>query len=210
MSTNTAFTILLSELDLVIRENEQRYDQAMQVNRAEIAELAAGQRENLDSMRQQLEILQDLWPKLVGRPVPLALPVSEEGPPIQPIEVARSCLSPAKTLPRGYQTPEREFWLPILTALEEMGGHGPAAQVLHRVEQLMSGRLNELDHSLLDSGEPRWRTAAHWARLSMKKQGFIARNSPRGCWEITDQGRAFLHSEQTKQDMKSQLQLGFF
>jgi len=56
----------------------------------------------------------------------------------------------------------------------------------------MAGTLNEFDLSPLKSGELRWRNTAQWARQKMKDKGLLAGDSPRGIWEITARGRAYL------------------
>ncbi len=97
-------------------------------------------------------------------------------------------------LRRGLRTPEQAYYRPILQALDEAGGSAPMGQVLDRVHQLMQEVLRDVDHQPLasDPGMPRWRNAAQWARNSMVKEGLLKADSPRGIWEITPQGRAWL------------------
>ncbi|MCC7571175.1 winged helix-turn-helix domain-containing protein, partial [Candidatus Micrarchaeota archaeon] len=43
---------------------------------------------------------------------------------------------------------------------------------------------------------PRWRNTAQWARNSMvNEEGFLKKDSPRGIWEISEKGRAFLKEQ---------------
>jgi restriction system protein len=43
---------------------------------------------------------------------------------------------------------------------------------------------------------PRWRNTAQWARNSLREEGLIRDDSPRGIWEITDKGRQWLKAEE--------------
>jgi restriction system protein len=92
---------------------------------------------------------------------------------------------------RGTRTREESFYQPILKVLESFGGSGKVSGVLEKVEQLMKGTLKDVDYVPLtsDPDMPRWRNTGQWARYSMVKEGLLKSNSPRGTWEISDQGR---------------------
>lgn len=96
-------------------------------------------------------------------------------------------------LPRGERTPEKAFVQPILRVLNEMGGRGQAGEVVERVGQVMEPDLREVDYQPLPrDGKPRWQKSAHWARRHMIGEGLLKSDSPRGRWEISDEGRARL------------------
>jgi restriction system protein len=84
--------------------------------------------------------------------------------------------------------------VPILQALVELGGRSNLNPVLDRVYALMKGRLNEHDLTPIASNAamPRWRCTAEWMRNSLREQGMIRGDSPRGIWEITDKGWQYL------------------
>ncbi|HYP56260.1 MAG TPA: winged helix-turn-helix domain-containing protein [Solirubrobacterales bacterium] len=92
----------------------------------------------------------------------------------------------------GTLLPEKEYWIPILEALDERGGRAPAIEAIERVGELMRDRLGEAERGETSTGEIRWRNRTQFARLRMKQQGLIASGSPRGIWEMTDQGRDYL------------------
>jgi len=83
---------------------------------------------------------------------------------------------------------------PILQALAGLGGKGKMADVLDKVLALMKPVLKDVDFQPLasDPETPRWRNAAQWARNTMVQDGLIKSDSPRGTWEMTDAGRAFV------------------
>jgi hypothetical protein len=61
---------------------------------------------------------------------------------------------------------------------------------------MMKHQLNEYDHQLLpsDNSTMRWRNTAQWARNTLRSEGLLRSDSPRGTWEISDDGRAWLES----------------
>lgn len=95
-------------------------------------------------------------------------------------------------LPNGLKTHKSEYRVPILRALVELGGGGTAAEVLDHVYEQMKERLNKYDMSKLRSGEIRWRNTAMFVRNRLKNEGYLRKGSPRGTWEITDEGREYL------------------
>lgn len=99
-------------------------------------------------------------------------------------------------LRKGLRTPTEAYYVPILQALEQMGGTGQTADVLNHVGQIMDGMLKDVDYQPLASNpdNPRWRNAAQWARNSMVLEGLLKADSPRGVWEISDRGREMLNN----------------
>jgi hypothetical protein len=97
-------------------------------------------------------------------------------------------------LARGLRTPEAAFVLPILRAIEELGGSASMQQVLEKVGAAMKDQFKDVDHQSLSSDptRPRWNNTAQWARNTMVQEGLLKKDSPRGTWEITAAGRARL------------------
>ena len=97
-------------------------------------------------------------------------------------------------LARGLRTPESAFVLPILKALEDLGGRAPMNQVLGMVGTMMKDQLQDVDHQPLESepGKPRWYNTAQWARNLMVNSGLLRNDSPRGTWEVTADGSQYL------------------
>jgi len=60
----------------------------------------------------------------------------------------------------------------------------------------MTAAFNSRDLEVLKNGEIRWRNRARFARLRMKERGLLSNESPRGVWEISDIGRAYLKLNQ--------------
>jgi restriction system protein len=119
----------------------------------------------------------------------------------------RTAKSPVRSRQRGKRqprgTPEGAYRVPILEALVELGGKAPVSAVLERVYTKLEGRLQPSDLEFVPSGqEERWRNTAKWARADLKEQGYLAANSPRGIWEITDAGRRYLESLKREQGVQ--------
>ena len=102
-------------------------------------------------------------------------------------------------LQKGQRTPASAYRVPILRALDEMGGRGRMQQVLDRAGAILGATLKDVDYQPLPSEPetPRWRNAARWQRYIMVQEGLLKKDSPRGVWEITDAGRAYLRHHGT-------------
>ena len=112
----------------------------------------------------------------------------------------RSSQSPTrlKRAARGSLLPQAEYELPLLESLLELGGSGPASEVIDRVGSKLNGRLTAADRATLASGDVRWRNRVQFVRIGLVKEGLIARKSPRGTWEITSAGRERLQDWENK------------
>jgi hypothetical protein len=88
----------------------------------------------------------------------------------------------------GTTLPDAEYEIPILEILRDSGGRAPTREVIDALGERLDGRLTEADREPLSSGDIRWRNRAQFARLSLIEQGDMAKGSPRGVWEISEQG----------------------
>lgn len=84
---------------------------------------------------------------------------------------------------------ESAYELPILQIIETHGGRAAAREVLDELGPKLDGQLTEVDRQELASGDVRWRNRAQFVRLRMVEKGDLVKDSPRGMWEISDQGR---------------------
>lgn len=91
--------------------------------------------------------------------------------------------------PVGSLLPEGEYERPILSVLGEHGGSAPAREVVERVGALIEDRLTPLDRETQPNGVKRWESRVQFTRLRMRKAGLIQAGSPRGVWELSEQGR---------------------
>ncbi|MEW6153905.1 MAG: winged helix-turn-helix domain-containing protein [Actinomycetota bacterium] len=94
---------------------------------------------------------------------------------------------------RGSLLPESEYEFPILSYLVECGGRAPASEVVEEIGRRLSERFTPTDWEALNSGDIRWRSRTQFVRLKLIKEGVMAKDAPRGMWEITDLGRTRLN-----------------
>jgi hypothetical protein len=99
---------------------------------------------------------------------------------------------PGPEPPKGERTSQKEFRIPLLEALVEMGGSGKISDICDRVGAKMKNRLMPGDYEKFSGGEVRWENAVAWIRNKLKDEGLLRSDSPRGVWEISDEGRTYL------------------
>lgn len=172
MDTREAFDILLGELRQALKQTKRAVSDASERSDFTAVRAAAERGEVIQQHIAGLKSLQRKWAGLVGERVP----DMKEGKPAPP----------------GESTPGKAFRLPILQALQELGGRGRVKQVHERVYEIMEDQLMDIDKEVLKGGQIRWKKNTDFARYHMVREGLLASGSPRGTWEITDRGREFL------------------
>jgi hypothetical protein len=120
--------------------------------------------------------------------------LDERGVPPRP-DTAEASPKP-KAARQGHKLPQKEFRLPLLATLRDLGGKSPTKIVRERMERKLASQLSDDDYSPVAGGEPRWWNAVCWQRLVLVKQGLLKDDSERGVWELSERGRQFLASRQ--------------
>jgi hypothetical protein len=90
---------------------------------------------------------------------------------------------------RGERTPQQAFQVPILLALDGLGGSGSTQHVVDVVGRNMEGTLTSADLLAVPTGETRWRNTVRWARQHLVNDGFLDPSAPHGTWRLSDDGR---------------------
>jgi hypothetical protein len=172
-NVNVAFELLLEEIESVINELDKEAEKALKNSDYENAKETIEKIIKLTIFREKVKELKKEWGSFL---------------------IPTTTIKTYKKLPRGLRTPEDEFIIPILESIEELGGKAPMSEVLKKVEQKMRNKLNEYDYEELPSepSKKRWENTAQWCRNTLVSEGLLSNNSPRGIWEITDKGRAYL------------------
>jgi len=185
---NTAFEILLEEIEEVFNKLSREGEIAFKVQDFDKAKKLIENSERLKAFREKIKSLQEEWQTIFADQVPKLHRKKEE----------------TGKLKRGLRTPEKDFVKPILEALVEIGGKAEVRTVLDRVYQKMKSVLNEYDiqHLPSDPKQKRWENTAQWARKSLVNKGLLAADSPRGIWEITKQGEFYLNNLSKTADIK--------
>jgi len=114
---------------------------------------------------------------------------------VKPIITPKGAEAEVQKIPAKI-TPQKEYTLPILESLMDMGGKGRIKNVLAKVFEKMKDKLTPDDMQMLPSGkEKRWENRARWEIYRLSKEGLIKRITT-GLLEITDEGRK--HYEELK------------
>jgi hypothetical protein len=82
--------------------------------------------------------------------------------------------------------------LRILEVLDSMGGSGYAPDVVEAVGKLVENQLTGNDWLRNKTGVVRWKNRVAWRRFNLVQIGLLKRDSQRGNWEISDEGRRAL------------------
>jgi hypothetical protein len=93
-----------------------------------------------------------------------------------------------KPLPKK-KLPQKEFRIPLLMTLLELGGSAPVKTIREKMEPLMAARLSAGDFEKVSSGEVRWWNAVCWERNALVKEGLMKATSDRGMWEIGERAK---------------------
>ena len=136
-----------------------------------------------DDFNSVLRRLLGLAEQAVERPARIA-----DDSPARSTRATRGRTRKGSRARKGSLLPEPEYELPILKALVTLGGKAPTSEVVDLVGQALDGRLTDTDRERIGSGDVRWRNRAQFVRLSLIKRGDMKGNSPRGVWELTEQG----------------------
>ena len=138
--------------------------------------------ERRDQLRRQINAIGLALPRNIdSRSSAQSTQANDVSPPQQPRD------------PRPRFTPVHAYWRPTLEALVELGGSAERDSVIRHVGERLNGILTEADKQMLPSGgQIRWENRVAFQRENMKRQGLIRGDSPRGIWEITEEGRNWL------------------
>jgi hypothetical protein len=92
-------------------------------------------------------------------------------------------------VPAGSILAEDQYELPLLRALVDAGGSAPSRDIVDAVGKQLDGRLRDIDREPLKSGAIRWENRIQFVRLKLIERGWMEKDTPRGIWAISDEGR---------------------
>ncbi|HEX7761759.1 MAG TPA: winged helix-turn-helix domain-containing protein [Caulobacteraceae bacterium] len=107
-------------------------------------------------------------------------------------EVGSQFAAPAprkSSRPRGGKMPQREFRMPLLRTLLDLGGAARVSVVRKSIEPRVAPQLGDADYALVSTGDPRWWNAVCWERAAMVREGLLDDRAERGVWRLTEVGR---------------------
>ena len=92
--------------------------------------------------------------------------------------------NPKSDLPH---TKNEVFRSEIIDALIILGGSGTNKEVINILEERMKDKLLPGDFEKTARGMLVWITNVHWERNSMREEGILCSDSPRGTWELSEE-----------------------
>ena len=90
--------------------------------------------------------------------------------------------------PISQKLPQKEFRKPLLEVLYELGGSVRVIDLRPAMRNRMMSAFLPGDLEHVSTGEERWWNATCWERSNLIKEGFLRDDSPRGTWELSEQG----------------------
>ena len=186
---SAALHLLGDSLEAEVQRINTEGSQAMQVGDYDTAQAVIDFAKRLTAFRAKVNDLGEEWLKLEE----LRDKASAE---VQQI-VSKRFFGKSK---KGQITPNLAYCKPLLQVLEEMGGSGKTKAVLDRLGEKMKSVLMPKDYEPHESNakQIRWRNTAQWARNKMvNEDGRMKKDSPRGVWEISPAGSAWLKKNQS-------------
>lgn len=89
----------------------------------------------------------------------------------------------------GVKLPQKAFRDPLLRLLYKLGGSAGLRELQEKLLPSIRDKLGEADFVIVSTGEPRWWNATCWERSELVKEGLLRADSPRGRWELSDEGK---------------------
>jgi hypothetical protein len=180
-----AFERLCEEITLVLGTIEREIADAAEARAFDEVDRLVPRRRQVAALRDDVEALRRRW-ETIGAAIAGG---SGRGP-----------VTPTGRMSRGERTQQSASYRPILAALARRGGAATASEVLDDIEREFADRLTEADLQPLPSKSMvvRWRNTAQWARNTLVEQGLMKRPRRRGLWEISEEGLAWLKSEESR------------
>jgi len=194
---NRAFEMLLEGIDEILNMIRQQTDEHLHAENFDKVKTLAEYAEQLKDFREKVKALQGEW-QTIFRILSEKILTQVQREQLKPTQVRKKRVK--GKLKKGLRTPEEKFIMPILESIIELGGRAKAEDVLERVYDKMKNILNSYDEEPLRSGRnvKRWENTARWAKQKMVEKGLLAKDSPRGIWEITEKGIKYYYEEKKK------------
>jgi hypothetical protein len=140
-----------------------------------------------DVVKRALDALDEAAGRVRSQPQPQAQSQLEA-----PSESAEGAAAPVAAIDEGSsdasKLPQKVFRLPLVETLCALGGFGSTKQIRDLMLAKMAPLLTAPDYAAVSSGDPRWWNAVCWERNNLVNEGLVRKDSPRGSWELTDQG----------------------
>ena len=162
-----------------------------------------------------IRVSQETWDRLKAHATPLedtpndivsrALDALDTIKQKRPLDVAASSPEPLTNKARSRRKnrfSQKEIRILLLETLYGLGGDASTRQVQSSMKRALGPMLTDDDCEVVSNGNPRWWNAVCTVRSDLSMEGLLRRDSERGIWELSSQGREFLS---TRADYVAQL-----
>jgi uncharacterized protein YoxC len=192
-----AFELLLEEIEKAVNMISKQTDEHLHAENFDKVKTLAEYAERLKDLKEKVKALQREY-QTISRIFSEKIPTQVQREQVKPTQVRKKKVK--GKLKKGLRTPKERFIMPILESIIELGGRAKVRDILERVYEKMKNILNSYDEEPLRSkpNEKRWENTAQWARQDMVDEGLLAKDSPWGIWEITEEGRKYYYEEKKK------------
>ena len=177
MKVDEAFRALKQALIDDLKEAKMAGQRAFEESAFESAQDAACRGAAAGEILREVEALADQWS---------GDEVEEQQPP-----VLADPEQPLREAAKAGGVKQTDFVMPILQALQELGGKATARQVLDQIADTLAPETKNGNGSA--SG---WQVAVQTASAAMVKKGFISAESLQGEWKLTTKGRLYFFEQQ--------------
>lgn len=177
MKVAEAFTALRQALIDELKETKLAGQRAFEESEFESAQAAARKGARTGEILKKVEALAEEWP--------------EHAVDFEQMPVISDPEQPLREAATAGVMQQEDFVIPILQALQELGGKGTARQVLDQIEAILDPSIRNGQ-----AGSNGWRLAVQTASAAMVKHGYISAESPEGEWKLTTKGRLYFFEQQ--------------
>lgn len=183
-----AFDRFLAEIEAELDHLTRKLEEAAQGRQYERISALNAKAKAIVAFKSKLDQLRAEW---------LEITKSDSAPDQDRPSSSEAIARPERTARRekGEITPSTYYWEPILSELIARGGSESSKVVLEAIYERVKDRLTPLDLEILPGPrEQRWRNNARWARKHMVEEGLLEKESPKGTWTISDEGRRWIRA----------------
>jgi restriction system protein len=181
-----SFITLIKQLDEILPGLNQQASRLIEEQRYPEAGELISKAEKVVSLQTQIKTLQDAWHSLGVSAIESAL--------LTEVDSQKEMQTLQKQFRAEPYSSYKEFRMPILQALVNLGGRATRQRVLMELEKIMADQLTENDWHTQPSNRKkiRWHNIASNARTHLYNEGLIMVDVKQGVWEITPEGRKVL------------------
>jgi len=189
-----SFDSLIESMEELLPELNQQGSELIEKHRYQDAKETISKAEKVIALQNKLETLKEEWLDLELHSLETPSSSDEDKQKVSP--------ETEKKFRSQQHTKTKEYLIPILQALVNLGGSAKRQHIFQELENIMSNQLLENDKNPLPSNPSvtRLQRIATSAGKKLRKEGYITFGPKTGVWEITETGRIYLKDSEEIDD----------